>query len=128
MGVFAAGGSFSAPPNALCPWGLSVFSVLGVWTGSFGSNGFFHTDGPGAGEAGFAVARSQKRRKSNAPRELRFSFRSQAASTSQARPTVTGPFELGALPLNDLHIATTSSRVSSPAYWRSLKTIRCMSL
>src|SRR3954451_7494140 len=122
IGIFAAARSFSASPNALCSWGLSVFSVLGVWTGSFGSNGFFHTDGPGAGDAGFAVARSQKRRKSNAPRELRFSFRSQAASASQARPTVTGPFGLGALLLNDLHSATASSRVSSPAYWRSLNT------
>src|SRR5439155_9304501 len=92
-----------------------------------GSNAFFHTDGPGAGDAGFDVARSQKRRNKSAPREPRFSRRSQAASTSHARPTVTGPFELGALPPNERHIDTTSSRVSSPAYWRSLNTIRCMS-
>src|SRR3954454_12081216 len=104
IGIFAAARSFNASPNDLCTCGLSVLSVFGVWTGSAGSNWFLHTDGPGAGEAGFAVARSQKRRNRSAPREVVFSRLSQAASTSQARPTVTGPFELGALPPKELHI------------------------
>ena len=86
--------------------------------------------GPGAGDAGLLVAFSQKRRNRSAPREPRFSCRSQAASTSHARPVGhRGAARCAArMPLKERHIATRSSRVSSPAYWRSLNTMLCMLL
>src|SRR3954469_9532086 len=101
MGILAAARSFSASPRAVFTCGESVFSVLGVCTGSLGSNGTFHTDaGAGAGDAGFAVACSQKRRKSSAPRELSPSRRSHLASTSHALPVGTlPPPDVGAEPL-----------------------------
>src|SRR5436305_10235122 len=106
MGILAAARSFSASPKAVFTWGLSVFSVFGVCTGSFGSNGTFHTDaGAGAGDAGFAVACSQKRRNRSAPRDPSRSCRSHLASTSQALPVGTvPPSEVGAEPLNERHI------------------------
>src|SRR5436309_13595398 len=56
IGMCALARSFRASPSALRTFGFEVSSVFGVWTGSFGSNGFFHTDAPGAGDAGLAVA------------------------------------------------------------------------
>src|SRR3954453_4282779 len=111
--MFAACRSEIASPSADCTWGLLVSSPRGVWTGSLTSNGVLNGDGSAP------LACAQKRRKSSAPLESRFSCRSHLASTSQALPVETGPEDDGAVPPKPLHIDTRSSRVSSPAYWRS---------
>src|SRR5437764_12341046 len=99
--MFAPLRSLIASPNACCTCGFDVFRPFGVFTGSEESNAFFH------GEDWAASARSQKRRKSMAPFEPRFSWRSQAARMSQALPTATGPLELGAFPPGKLrHMLT----------------------
>src|SRR3954469_8294673 len=88
--MFAAARSFSASPSADWTCGFEVSSPRGVFTGSDASNGTLYGDGAASS------ARSQKRRKSSAPRESRFSCRSHAASTSHARPTATGPDDAAA--------------------------------
>src|SRR3954451_310569 len=95
--MFADWRSAIASPSADWTWGLLVSSPRGVWTGSLASNGTLNGDG----SAPFACA--QKRRKSRAPRESRFSCRAHLASTSHALPTSTGPEDEGAVPPKPLH-------------------------
>jgi hypothetical protein len=111
-GMLAPRRSLIASPSASRTCGLFVSSVFGVFTGSFASKACAH------GEGSAPDAWSQKRRNSTAPFELRFSCRSQRASTSHAFPTWTGgPDEVGASPPGiERHIRTSESRVSSPAY------------
>ena len=81
-------------------------------TGSSTSNGSRYGDGAGGSrlEAGFVLARPAKRRNSSAPRESRSSRRSQSRSTAHAAESQS---------------ATSSSRHSSPRYWRLLNTASC---
>src|SRR4051794_23805007 len=96
-GIFALRRSVIASPSAVCTFGLRVFSVFGVLTGSFASNcmsqGLFPTGAPGTGAA-FAYA--QKRRHKRAPFDVESSRLSHPASAVHALPISTGPFELGA--------------------------------
>src|SRR3954454_24840400 len=89
--------SVTASARACLTAGLLVFRPLGVFTGSFGSNGFENgplvAGTPIGRPPGLASACEAKRRNRIAPLESRSSWRSHAASTGHAADTSTGPLE-----------------------------------
>src|SRR5436190_3095334 len=109
--------SLTASPRAVLTSGSPVFSPLGVFTGSFGSNGFAN------GLDVAPVAWSTKRRNSTAPGLSRLSVLLYFASTGHAALTSTGPPPVDGSVPSSWHIFTSWSRHRTPAYWRSFQSI-----
>ena len=114
--------SLIASPKACCTSAFSVFRSRGVLTGSVGSNGVVQ------GDAFEASARADEAPEQDRAARVQVLLQvPRGQHVARVADRAPDPLELGASrPGTTGTSATASSRVSSPAYWRLVKTMFCM--